>query len=81
MRMERIAAGRRRPTNVSLSEELLAQARSLGLNVSRACETGLAAEVKKAREEKWIAENWEAIQSSNRWVEEHGLPLAGLGPF
>lgn len=71
----------RRPTNVTLSTELVAQARELGVSVSRACEAGLAAEVKKAREAKWIEENWEAIQSSNRWVEEHGLPLAEFRPF
>ncbi len=26
--------------------------------------------------EVWLAENKEAIQSSNAWVETHGLPLA-----
>jgi antitoxin CcdA len=71
----------RRATNVTLSIELVEQARELGVSVSRACEAGLAAEVKKAREAKWIEENWEAIQSSNRWVEEHGLPLAKYRMF
>jgi antitoxin CcdA len=76
MRHDRIPAGPRRATNVSLSSDLVEQARELGVSVSRACEAGLAAEVKKAREAKWIEENWEAIQSWNAWVEEHGLPLA-----
>jgi antitoxin CcdA len=81
MRHDRIPAGPRRATNVSLSTDLVEQARELGVSVSRACEAGLAAEVKKAREAKWIEENWEAIQSSNCWVEEHGLPLAKYRQF
>ena len=71
----------RRATNVTLPTELVEQARELGISVSRACEAGLAAEVKKAREAKWIEENWEAIQSSNHWVEENGLPLAKYRMF
>ncbi|MFD1613363.1 type II toxin-antitoxin system CcdA family antitoxin [Sphingomonas tabacisoli] len=29
----------------------------------------------------WIRENWAAIQSSNAWVDEHGLPLAKFRLF
>lgn len=75
MRHDRISTPRR-ATNVSLPTDLVEQARALGISVSRACEAGLADEVRRVREQQWIEENWEAIQSSNRWVEEHGLPLA-----
>jgi antitoxin CcdA len=68
--------GTRRATNVSLASDLIDEARQLDINISQACEKGLAAEVKKAREDKWIEENWEAIQSSNDYVRKHGLPLA-----
>jgi antitoxin CcdA len=68
--------GTRRATNVSLASDLIDEARQLDINISQACEKGLAAEVKKAREDKWIEENWEAIQSSNNYVRKHGLPLA-----
>lgn len=71
----------RRATNVSLRADLTEEARRLEINISQACETGLAAEVKKAREAKWIEENWEAIQSSNAYVEKHGLPLARYRQF
>ena len=71
----------RRATNVSLPTDLVEQARALGISVSRACEAGLADEVRRVREQQWIEENWEAIQSSNRWVEEHGLPLARYRMF
>jgi antitoxin CcdA len=51
-------------------------AKRLGVNVSEACQKGLAAEVKKAREAKWLEENREALESSNAYVEKYGLPLA-----
>jgi hypothetical protein len=28
------------------------------------------------RAQQWLDENREALESSNRWVEEHGLPFA-----
>lgn len=71
----------RRATNVTLDAALVADARELGINVSRECETGLAAAVKRAREEQWLAENAEAIASSNAYVEKHGLPLAKYRMF
>lgn len=81
MRMKHESIAPRRATNVSLPIDDLAAAKELGVNVSRACANGLAAELKKARETKWLEENWDAIQSSNRWVEEHGLPLAEYRQF
>ena len=66
----------RRPTNVSLSAKAVEEAKALGVNVSRACETGLLAELKKERERRWKEENADAIRSSNEWVAKHGIPLA-----
>jgi antitoxin CcdA len=68
--------GPKKATNVSLSAELVDQARQLGINVSEACQTGLAAEVKAAREAAWKAENRAAMESWNRYTQDHGLPLA-----
>lgn len=69
------AAGPKRATNVSLPIAMVSEAKAIGINVSQACEQGLAAELKRAREQAWLRENREAIEESNRWVEEHGLPL------
>lgn len=33
------------------------------------------------RAERWLEENMEALESSNRWVEEHGLPFAEFRLF
>ena len=68
--------GPKKATNVSLSAELVEEAKLLGINVSEACQSGLAVEVKKAREAAWQDENRAAIEASNAYVREHGLPLA-----
>ena len=70
----RFVAGRK-PTNVSLPADLVSEAKRLGINVSQACEAGLAGEVRKRLSEEWKRENKEAIESSNEYVRKHGLPL------
>lgn len=66
--------GLKRPTNVSLVADMVEEAKRRGINVSEACQTGLAAELKRAREAEWLAENREAIESCNAYVREHGMP-------
>lgn len=66
----------RRPTNVTLPESLLREARELEINLSKACERGLAAEVTEAKAQRWLRENRAAMDAWNNYVEEHGLPLA-----
>ena len=73
--------GPKRPTNVSLPSELVGEAKRLGINLSEACLTGLAAEVKRAREAAWKVENREAIEWSNDYVARHGLPLSKYRMF
>ena len=68
--------GPKKATNVSLSAELVEEAKRLGINVSEACQTGLAAEVKQAREAAWKDENRAAIDSWNAYTRQNGLPLA-----
>lgn len=71
----------RKPTNVSLDADLVGEAKRLGINVSRACDQGLAAEINGERARRWHAEYAEAIAASNAFVEKNGLPLAGLRQF
>jgi antitoxin CcdA len=71
----------RRPTNVSLDAELVEEARALDINISRACEEGLERAVREERRRRWIEENREAMEASNKWVAEHGLPLAKYRMF
>lgn len=74
-------AARRKPTNISLDSELLDAARALDINVSRACERGLAEQIAETRAQRWLAENGGAIEASNRHVEARGLPLARYRQF
>lgn len=71
----------KKPTNLSLDQGLLREARSFGVNLSQAAEAGLRRAVKDAKAEAWKRENAKAIEASNAWVEEHGLPLEKYRPF
>ena len=68
--------GPRRSFRIDLKVELVAEARALGINVAHAAESGLAATVAARRKEVWLAENAAALQSSNTYVEQNGLPLS-----
>lgn len=72
---------KRKSTNLSIESSVLADARELGINVSRAAEKGLLLEIKAERERRWREENAEAIRCSNDYVERNGLPLASLRQF
>ena len=71
----------RRPTNVSLDRALVEEARSFGINLSQACERGIADQLATTKRESWIAENREALASSNVFVEQHRLSLASQRRF
>ncbi|WP_066702738.1 type II toxin-antitoxin system CcdA family antitoxin [Sphingobium amiense] len=66
----------RRATNISLDTALLAEAKALGVNISRACEKGLADQIRISRAQRWREENRDALASSNAHVEREGLPLS-----
>ena len=71
----------RRATNISLDYQLLEDARAFQINLSRAAEEGVRQALAKVRREQWLAENAEAIEGWNRYVDEHGLPLAKYRMF
>ena len=66
--------GPKKATNVSLNAELVEEARKLGINVSEACQSGLAAQVKAARDAAWKQENRAAIESWNDYIRKNGMP-------
>lgn len=71
----------RRATNTTLSDALVREARALGVNVSQACERGLAVAVAEARSAAWQTENRAAMDAWNAHVEREGLPLAKYRGF
>ena len=66
---------------MSLSESLIAEAKALGINLSQAAENGVADAIRQKKTELWLIENSAALESSNAYVEEHGLPLARFRQF
>ena len=66
----------RKATNLSIDQNLIAEAKALDLTLSRLAEEGIAAAVREEKNRRWKEENQEAIESWNEWVRENGLPLA-----
>lgn len=73
--------GHKKATNLSLNEDLLAEAKARGINLSKAAERGLWEAIAEQRAIEWLAENKDALESSNEYVEKHGLPLARYRQF
>ena len=71
----------RKSTNLSLDARLIAEAKDLDINISRVAELGIAQAVAEEKARLWKIENREALESWNRYVEEHGLPLAKYRQF
>ncbi len=64
---------KRRPVNLTIREDVIKEARALGLNASQAAEAGIAAAIKAARQAQWIADNSEAINDHNARVDKRGV--------
>ena len=71
----------RKATNVTIPAALLAEAKALKINVSQAAEEGLARAVAQRRAQQWLADNAAALDSSNAFVAQNGLPLARYRNF
>ena len=65
----------RRATNVSLSPDIVAEARGLDINLSQACERGLVETIADERRARWLEENRAALDAYNAYIEANGLPL------
>jgi antitoxin CcdA len=64
----------RKSTNLSLDAQLVAAAKNLDINISRAAEQGIAQAVAEETARLWRIENREAIESLNGYVEKQGIP-------
>lgn len=65
----------RKATNITLDAGLLEQARGLKINISQASEEGVSRAVAAKQAAMWLQENQAALDSSNAYVEQNGLPL------
>ncbi len=71
----------RKSVNLSIDADLIAEAKALKVNVSRAAEAGIAEAARQRRAELWLEENREAIEQNNRYFEQNGLPFSEYRGF
>ncbi|HTQ77964.1 MAG TPA: type II toxin-antitoxin system CcdA family antitoxin [Burkholderiales bacterium] len=72
---------RKRATNLSVDERLLARARRLNLNLSQVFEAGLSEAIRREEREAWLRKNRAALEAYNQHVERHGVFSDGLRSF
>jgi len=73
--MNQTASPPRKATNITLSADVLTEAKALGINISKSCDDFLRALVARERASRWREEHAEFIATYNRVVAEEGLPL------
>jgi antitoxin CcdA len=65
--------GRKRALNITIDEQLLAEARAFGFNLSQVLENALNEKVHDERLRRFREEHRAAFESYNRFIERHGL--------
>jgi antitoxin CcdA len=70
---QRPKAGRKRAVNVTVAEDVLADAKRLGMNISQVLEDELRKRVAEEKTRRWQEENRETIEAHNRFIEKHGI--------
>lgn len=71
----------KKATNITLSVDVLTEAKALGINISQACDQFLRGLVTQEQERRWLADNAEYIAVYNSGVERDGLPLDAWRSF
>ncbi|WP_339673948.1 type II toxin-antitoxin system CcdA family antitoxin [Dasania marina] len=63
----------KKATNLSINKDLLAEARSLKINLSATLEQALTEKVRNERRKQWLVDNKQAIETCNELAEQNGL--------
>lgn len=71
----------KRATNLSLSSDVLDEARELGLNLSQLCDAFLRDTVRSEQSRRWRREYANFITAYNATLETEGLPLGEWRSF
>lgn len=79
--MPTLASTPKKATNITLSADVLSEAKALGINISQACDQFLRDLVTREQERRWQADNAEFIAAYNAGVEKDGLPLDAWRTF
>jgi antitoxin CcdA len=65
----------KKATNLTLSIDVIEDAKLLGINISKACDEFLRDFIREEKTRKWQLEHADYFARSNQIVEERGLPL------
>ena len=71
----------RTKVSLTIEKDVAEAARDMKLNMSRLAEEAIAKAVKAERGRIWSEENRAALESSDAYVEKHGLPLEKYRTF
>ena len=75
------SAAAKKSANLSISSDLLQQAKQLNINLSQTLELQLIAIIRQAKQSQWLAENRAALDEYNRRIESNGPFSDGLRRF
>lgn len=76
-----LARSSRRAVNLTVNSALVQEAKALEINLSREFEAHLADLVRRRKQEKWLAENRDALDAYNTHVERDGVFSDGMRGF
>jgi antitoxin CcdA len=79
--MQTIASTPKKATNITLSSDVLSEAKALGINISQSCDQFLRELVRTERERRWQKDNADFIAAYNQTVADEGLPLDSWRTF
>ncbi|EMM5897160.1 type II toxin-antitoxin system CcdA family antitoxin [Klebsiella michiganensis] len=68
----RTSSNVKKSVNVSLSPEILEEARKLKINISAVLTEALLEKLREHKREEWLRDNKKSIDTINQWVEENG---------
>ncbi len=71
----------KKATNITLSQEVVEEAKALGMNLSQTCEQLLRHAIRAEKDRRWALEHADFIVAYNATVEQEGLPLADSRSF
>jgi len=72
---------RKKATNLSIDNDLLARARHLKINLSQVVESGLVEAIRRHERAQWLEKNRAALDAYNDHVEKQGVFSDGLRSF
>jgi len=65
----------KKATNITLSADVLIEAKALGINISQVCDQFLRERIRLEREQLWQKEHAEFIANYNEIIAREDLPL------